>query len=175
MSLASPALAGGFFTTEPPGNPFFYLSFQFSRSSHFRLFETLWTLWKHSRLPCSSSTPRACSNSYPFSWWCYLTVSSYIIPFSCLQSFPASGGFPMNWLFISGSQSIGAFASASVLPMKIQGWFPLGLTGLIFLLSKGLGLQESSSVPYLISCLKIKIVFLRVHTFYDFTFSLIRL
>ena len=68
--------------------------------------------------------------------WCHPTISSSVVPFSsCLQSFPASGSFPMSWLFTSGGQSIGA--SASVLPMNIQGWFPLGLTGLISLLSKG--------------------------------------
>ena len=66
------------------------------------------------------------------------TISSSVVPFSCLQSFPASESFPMSWLFASGGQSIGASASASVLPMNIQDWFPLGLTALISLLSKGL-------------------------------------
>ena len=98
------------------------------------------SLWpcglQHTRLPCPSS-PRACSNSCPLSWWCHPTVSSSVIPFSsCLQSFPASESFPVSWLFASGGQSIEA--SASVLPMNIQGWCPLGLTGLISLLSKGL-------------------------------------
>ena len=80
--------------------------------------------------------PPVCSNSHPLSRWCYLTISSFVIPFSnCLQSFTASGSFSMSWLFASGGQSIGA--SASVLPMNIQGWFPLGLTSLISLLSKG--------------------------------------
>ena len=92
---------------------------------------------QHARLPCSSLFPRACSNSCPLSRWCHPTISSSIIPFSfCLQSFPASGSFPMSQLFASGSQTIGA--SASVLPMTIQGWFPLGWTGLISLLSKRL-------------------------------------
>ena len=72
------------------------------------------------------------------SWWCHPTISSFVSPFSsCLQSFPASGSFPMSWLFTSGSQSIGVSASASVLPMNIQDWFPLGWTGWISLQSKG--------------------------------------
>ena len=94
---------------------------------------------QHVSLPCPSPTPRACSNSWPSSQWCHSTTSSAVIPFSsCLQSFPESGSFPMSWLFPSGGQSIGASASASVLPMNIQGWFPLGLTSLISLQSKGL-------------------------------------
>ena len=99
------------------------------------------SLWPHgllhARLPCSSSSPRVCSNSCPLSWGCHPTISSSVVPFSsCFQSFPASGSFPMSHLFASGSQILGA--SASVLPVNIQGWFPLGLTGLISLLSKGL-------------------------------------
>ena len=90
------------------------------------------------RLPCPSPSPRACSNSCPLSLWCHPTISPSVVPFSsCLQSFPESESFPMSWLFSSGGQSIGASASASVLPMDIQGWFPLGLTGLISLQSKG--------------------------------------
>ena len=78
-------------------------------------------------------------NSWPLSPWCLPTISSSVIPFSsCPQSFPASGPFPTSWLFVSGVQSIGASVSASVLPMNIEGWFPLGLTGLISLQSKGL-------------------------------------
>ena len=93
------------------------------------------SLWpyglKHARLPCPSPTPGACSNSCPSSWWCHPTTSSSVIPFSsCLQSFPASGSFPMSQFFASGGQSTGVSASASVLPMNIQDWFPLGLTGL---------------------------------------------
>ena len=80
---------------------------------------------QHARLPCPSSAP--CSNSCPLSWWCHPIISSSIVLFSYLQSFPASGSFPMSQFFASGSQSIGA--SASVLPVNIQGWFPLGLTG----------------------------------------------
>ena len=91
---------------------------------------------QHARLLCSSPAPRACSNS--LSRWCHPTISSSVVPSSsCLQSFPASGSFPMNQFFTSGDQSIGASASASVLPMNIQDWFPLGLTGLISLQSKG--------------------------------------
>ena len=93
---------------------------------------------QHTRLPCPSPTPRTCSNSCPLSQWCHPTTSSSVIPFSCPQSFPASGSLPMSHLFTSGDQSIGAPASASVLPMNIQDWFPLGLTDLISLQSKGL-------------------------------------
>ena len=92
---------------------------------------------QHARLPCPTLSPRVCSNSCPLSQWCYLTISSSAILFSsCLQSFPVSGSFPINQLFAAGGQSTGA--SASVLPMNIQGWLPLALTGLISLLSKGL-------------------------------------
>ena len=91
------------------------------------------------RLPCPSPTPRACSNSCPSSWWCHPTISSSVIPFSSrFHSFLASGSFPMSQFFTSGGQSIGASASASVLPMNIQDWFPLGLIGWISLQSKGL-------------------------------------
>ena len=90
-------------------------------------------------LPIHPPTPRACSNSCPSSWWCHPTISSSVVPFSShLQSFPASGSFPMSHLFVSCGQSFGVSASASVLPMNIQGWFPLGWTGWISLLSKGL-------------------------------------
>ena len=85
---------------------------------------------QHARLPCPSPSPRACSNSCPFSRWCYPNISS-VVPFSsCPQSFPASGSFPMSQLFASGCQSTGISASASVLLMTIQDWFPLGLTSL---------------------------------------------
>ena len=79
-----------------------------------------------------------CSNSCPSGRWCHPTILSSVVPFSCLQSFPASDSFLMSLLFASGDQSIGASASVSVLPMTIQDWFPLGLTGLISLLSQGL-------------------------------------
>ena len=101
------------------------------------------SLWprglQHSRLPCPSLSPRVCSNSFPFSRWCHPAISSSVIPFSSgLQSFPASGSFPMSQFFISGGQSTGASVSASVFPMNIQDCFPLGLTSLISLQSKGL-------------------------------------
>ena len=87
---------------------------------------------QHARLPCPSPSPRVCSNLCPSRQWCHPAISSSVIPFSsCLQSFPASGSFLMSWLFTSGGSSIGASASASVLPMNIQGWFLLGLTCLI--------------------------------------------
>ena len=92
-----------------------------------------------SRLPCPSLSPRDFSNSCPLSWWCHPTISSSVAPFSsCRQSFPPSGSFPMSCLFASGGQSFGASVSASALPLNIQGWFPLGLIGLISLLFKGL-------------------------------------
>ena len=92
---------------------------------------------QHARSPCPSSTPRVYSDSCPSSWWCYPKISSSVIPFSsCLQSFSVSGSFLMTQLFTSGGQSIGA--SASVLPMNIQGGCPLTLTGLIAFQSKGL-------------------------------------
>ena len=101
------------------------------------------SLWphglQHTRLPCPPPTPGACSNSCPSSWWCHPTVSSSVTPFSSsLQSFPSSGFFPVSQFFASGGQSSGASASASVLPVNIQDWFPLGLTGLISLQSRGL-------------------------------------
>ena len=93
---------------------------------------------QHARPPCPSPTPRVYPNSCPLSWWCHPTISFSVVPFSsCLQSFPASGSFQMSRLLASGGQSIGASASASVLPMTIQSWFLLGLTGLISLQSKG--------------------------------------
>ena len=99
------------------------------------------SLWphelQHTRLPCPSPTPGA--YSCPSSQWWHPTISSSVIPFSsCLQSFPASRSFPVSQLFTSGDQSIGVSASTWVLPMHIQNWFPLGLTGWISLLSKGL-------------------------------------
>ena len=82
---------------------------------------------QHTRLPCPSPTPRPCSHSCPLVQWCHPTISSSVIPFSsCFQSFPASESFPMSQFFPSGGQSTGVSASASVLPMNIQDWFPLG-------------------------------------------------
>ena len=87
---------------------------------------------QHTRLLCPPLSPGVYSNSCPLSWWCYLTISSSDSPFSfCLQSFPASGSFPKSWHFTSGGQSTGASAWASVLPVNIQGCFPLGWTDLI--------------------------------------------
>ena len=93
---------------------------------------------QNTRLPCPSPSPGVWANSYPLSCWCHLTMSSLLVPFSsCLQSFLASGSFPMSWLFASSGLSTGASALPSVLPVNIQGWFPLGWTGLISLQSKG--------------------------------------
>ena len=101
---------------------------------------------QHKRLPCPSPSPRVFSNSCPSSQWCHPTILSSVVPFSsCLQSFPASGPFQMSWYFASGGQNIGASALASVLPMNIQDWFPLGLTGWISLQSRDS--QESSPTP----------------------------
>ena len=107
--------------------------------NHSVVSDSLWPRGlQHTRLPCPSPTPRAYSNSCPLSWWCHPTISSFVISFSsCLQSAPESGSFPMGQLFPSGGQSIGASASASVLPMNIQDWFPIGLTGWISLQSEG--------------------------------------
>ena len=89
---------------------------------------------QHARIPCPSPSPGACSNSCPSSWWCHPTISSSVIPFSsCLRSLPERGSFLMSQLITSGGKGIGAFVSASVLPMNIQDWFPLGLSGLISL------------------------------------------
>ena len=94
---------------------------------------------QHTKLPCPSPTPGACSNSCPSSRWYHPSISSSVIPFSsCLQSCPASGFFPISQFFASGGQRIGVSASASVLPMNIQDWFPLGQTSWISLQSKGL-------------------------------------
>ena len=115
----------------------YFTTGQFSRSV------MSYSLWphglQHTRLPCPSTTPGARSNPCPLSWWCHPAISSSVVPFSsCPQSFPASGSFQMSQLFTSGGQSIGVSASASVLPMNIQDWFPLGLTDLISLRSEGL-------------------------------------
>ena len=114
-----------------------FSSVQFSRLA---VSNSLWSHeLQHTRPPCPSPTPRVYSNSCPSSWWCHPTILSFVVPFSShLQSFPASGSFQMSQFFASGGQSIGVSASASVLPMDIQDWFPLGWTGWIFLQSKGL-------------------------------------
>ena len=101
------------------------------------------TPWTAARPPCPSPTPRLYSNSCPLSRWYHPTISSSVIPFSPrLQSFPASGSFPVSQFFASGGQSIGISSSASVLPMNIQDWFLLGWTALLLLQSKGLHTQS---------------------------------
>ena len=113
-----------------------FSSVQFSRSV------VSGSLWPHepqyARPLCPSPTPRVHPNPCPSSRWCHPTISSSVVPFSCPQSFPASGSFPMSQLFASGDQSIGVSASTSVLPMNTQDWSPLGWTGWISLQSKGL-------------------------------------
>ena len=117
------------------------------------------SLWPHgpqdTRLHCPSPTPRAYSNSCPSSWWCHPTVSSSVVPFSCLQSFPASGFFPMSQFFASGGQSIGASTSASVLPLNVQDWFPLRMDWLDLLAIQGTLkslLQHHSSKATILQC-----------------------
>ena len=126
------------------------MSFQFSsvQFSHSVMSNWLWPHGlQHARLPGPSLSPGLCSESYLLSQWCHPTISSSVTHFSsCLQSFPASGSFLMSRLFASGDQSTGASASASVLSMNIQGWFPLGLTGLISLQSKGLSRVFSTAI-----------------------------
>ena len=102
--------------------------------------DSLWPYGlQHTRLLCPSPSPGVHSNSCPLSWWCHPTISSSVIPFSSYpQSFPASGSFLISQFFTSSGQSIGASASTSLLPMNIEGWFPLGLTSLISPFSTGL-------------------------------------
>ena len=121
------------------------------------VFATPWTPQHHrTRPPCPSPTPRVYSNSCPSSQWCHPTISSSVVPFSSsLQSFPASGSFLMSQYFTSGGQSIGVSASASVLPINIQGWFLIGLTGLISLQSKELSrvfFQHHNSKASILQC-----------------------
>ena len=105
----------------------------------------------HPRLRCPSPAPRACSNSCSLSLWCHPTIFSSVVPFSsCLPSFPALGSFLISQLFASGVQSIGASALATVLPVNIQDWFPLGLTGLLFFAVQGtLHLRTLQFLKYL--------------------------
>ena len=104
---------------------------------------------QHTRPPCPSPIPGVYSNSSPLSRWCHPTISSSVVPFSShLQSFPESGSFPMSQFFTSGGQSIGVSASASILPVNVQDWFPLGWTGLISLWSKGLSLPSSPAPQF---------------------------
>ena len=128
-----------------------YRAFCSITKSHVLVHGLAWTLLvhglQHARLPCPSpSSPWVCSDSCPLSQWCHPTISSSLVPSppAFLQSFPASGSFPMSWLFTSGGQSIGASASASVLPMNIQGWFPLGL---VWSPGSPRDSQESSPTP----------------------------
>ena len=128
----------------------FYLKFsslQFSSVAQ-SCYDSLWPHGlQHTRLPCPSPNLRSCSNSYPSSWWCHPTIPSSVIPFSsCLQSFPASGTFPMSQFFASGGQSTGVSASVSVLSMNIMDWFPLGWTGWISLKSKRLSRISNTTV-----------------------------
>ena len=112
--------------------------------SHVQLFAT--PRMQHARPPCPSPNPGVHPNPCPSNWWCHLTISSSVIPFSsCPQSFPASGSFQMNQLFSSGGQSIGVSVSTSVLPMNTQDWSPLGWTGWISLKSKGLSTVFSNT------------------------------
>ena len=123
---------------------FLYRAVQFSCSV---VSDSLWCQgMQHAKLPCPSPIPGTYSNSCPSGRWCYPTISSSVVPFSShFQLFPASGSFQMSPFFPSGGQSIGVSASASVIPVNIQDWFPLGLTGLIPLQSKGLSRVFSST------------------------------
>ena len=115
---------------------------------------------QHVRLPCPSLTLRVYSNSCPLNWWCHSIISSSVNPFSsCLQSFPASRSFPMNKLFTSGGQSIGASASVTVLPVNIQDWFPLGWTGWISLQSKRLSRVFSNTTVKIINSLVLSFLY----------------
>ena len=132
------------------------------------------SLWphglQHTRLPCPPLSPGVCSDSCPLSQWCHPTISSSGTPFqtSCPQSFPPSGSFPMSQLFASGGQSIGV--SASVLSMNIWGWFPLGLTGLISLLSKELSKESSAPQFRSIDSLIIREIQIKATVRYYFKF-----
>ena len=115
-------------------------------------FVTPWTAAHEASLSLTISW--VCSNLCPLNQWCHPTISSSVLPFSsCPQSFPASGSFLMSWLFSSGGQSIRASASASVLPMNIQDWFPLGLTGLIWIRRTKAGEQLCKSLIWRCNCI----------------------
>ena len=104
---------------------------------------------QHTRLPCPSLTPGICPNSCALSRWCHSNISFSVTLFSsCFQSFPASASFPVSWLFTSGGQNTGTSTAASVLPMNIQDWFPLGLIGWISSLSKGISKVFSSTTVW---------------------------
>ena len=142
-----------------------------TQSQHFSLFSSIQfsqsgmsdSLWphglQHNRLPCPSPTPRVGSNSCPSCRWWHPTISSSIVPFSCIQSFPASGSFPVRWFFTSGGQSIGVSAPALVLPRNIQDLFPVGWTGLSYLLTKGLSRVFSNTTVQIISSLLLSFLY----------------
>ena len=132
------------------------LSVQFSCSV---VSDSLWPHGlQHARFPCPSPTPRAYSNSCPLSWWCHPTISSAVAPFSsCLSSFSVSGSFPVSQFLVSGGQSIGA--SASVIPMNIQDWSPLGWTGWISLQSKGLSRVFSNTTVKILNSLVLSFLY----------------
>ena len=140
-----PALPVRFWTTGPPGK-FWVLCQMNWLSVQFGLVQLLTRVQllrpqglQHARPPCPSPTPGVCSNSCPLSRWWHPAISSSVVSFSsCLQSLPALGSFPMSWFFTSSGQSTGVSASTSVLPMNIQDWIPLGLTGWISFLSERL-------------------------------------
>ena len=114
---------------------------------------------QHARPSCPSPTPRVYPNSFPSSWWCHPAISSSVIPFfSCPQSLPALGSFPMSQFFTWGGQSIGVSASAFILPVNIQDWFPLGLTGLISLQSKRLSRVFSNTTVKSINTLALSLL-----------------
>ena len=128
-----------------------FCSFLYIWNSSFVVVQLLSCIWlfvthglQHTSLPCPSPSAGVCSNSCPLSRWCHPTISSSFIPFSCPQSFRASGSFPTSQFFTSGGQSIGASASASVLPVNIHSWFPLGWTGWNSFHPKGLSRVFSS-------------------------------
>ena len=130
------------------------------------------SLWpyglKRARLPCRSPTPGAYSNSSPLSWWCHPAISSSVIPFSCcLQSFPVSGSFQMSQFFTSGGRSIGASASASVLPMNIQDW-SLEWTGWICLQSKGLSRVFSNTTVHIYTNNSVYLMSITFKIFFSF-------
>ena len=139
----SPTLQAGSLPPEPLGKPMYRHQFICSVVSNSLRPHGL----QHARPPCPSPTPGACSDLCPSSQWCHPAISSSVIAFSsCPQAFPASGSFQMSQFFASGAQSVGVSASASVLPMNIQDWFPSEWTGLISLQSKGLSRVFNTTV-----------------------------
>ena len=146
-----------------------------SQFNHSILSDHLWPHGlQHTRLPCPSPTPGVYSNSCPLSRWCHSTISSSIVPFSShLQSFPESGSFPTIQFFISGGQKIRVSASASVLPVNIQDWFPLGWTGWISLLSKRLSRVFSTTTVQKPQFIRAQLtLFLFIYSFIYFYFTI---